>query len=487
MTPADFSVLRNKKGSLLAALVVCLAAQSAPVFAHQFSHSHLVLKRLGVQDVDSALLSAHAKLKKNPDDLQSLWIKAEALELKGRFLDAQASFEKLLEAAQKKKVSAKELASIYAEQGLLFAFTKRLKDGNAALGRSLQLNPKSVDAPLLSAVQSWIDARRDAIAHFNKYISSVRDVDGFVAKAHYLFVEGKQDDALKTLSEAEKLFPTSPFVNYERAYFSLTMRDAQNAEKYADLAMKKLVFGGFIYEDIAKLYKRDGKIEQQFSALRKLANYFPTKESYNVLAGAAIDRGKVDDAVKILDNAQKLYPDDVTFVDRKSKLLRRAKRWKEALAAAQYRLDHFQGDKSYGYLGRALCYEGLGDYKKALADYDKSIPYREQTREAVNRARCNLQLKNYQVCIDQADAWLARHPGHIVASELKARALFGMGKTKEALKETENLVEMSSENPVFITLRAEILQKLGRAKEAAAEFARAKKSHVADESPDGND
>ena len=483
----DFYVLKSKRAILSAWLVIFLSTSCVPSFAHQYSHSHLVLKRLGVQNIAAALAYAEAKLQKKPDDLQSLWIRAEALEFKGRFLDAQAAFAKLLEVAQKKKLPAKDLASIYAEQGLLLAYNRQLREGVQALNTSLQLNPKSGDASLLSAVVSWIDARRDAIVFFNKYVATAHDVDGYIAKAHYLFVEGKQDEALNTLKEAEKLFPASPFVNYERAYFSLTMRDVKNAEKYADLALKRMVFGGFIYDDIAKQYKREGKIDQHVAALHKLANCYPTKEAYNALAGAIIDRGKVDDAVKVLDKAHQLFPDDVSFVDRKCKVLRKAKRWKEALVAAQYRLDHFPGDKSFGYAGRALCYEGLGDYKKALADFDKAIPQRPDTREAVNRARCNLLLKNYQACIDQTNAWLVRHPGHIVASELKARALFGMGKTADALKETEILVERSGENPVFIMLRAEILQKLGRAKEAAAEFARAKKIHVADQSPEGND
>jgi tetratricopeptide (TPR) repeat protein len=479
--------LKSKRATLLASLVMFLSTSCLPAFAHQYSHSHLVLKRLGAQNVDAALAAAEAKLQRKPDDLQSLWIRAEALEFKGRFLDAQAAFAKLLEVALKKKLPAKDLASIYAEQGLLLAYNRRLKEGVQALNASLQLNPKSVDASLLSAVLSWIDARRDAIVYFNKYVSTAHDVDGYIAKAHYQFVEGKQDDALKTLNEAEKLFPASPFVNYERAYFSLTMRDVKNAEKYADIALKKFVFGGFIYDDIAKQYKREGKIDQQLAALHKLASCYPTKESYNALAGAIIERGKVDDAVKVLSKAHQLFPDDVSFVDRKCKVLRKAKRWKEALPVAQYRIDHFSADKSYGYLGRALVLEGLGDYKKALADFDKAIPQRPDMREAVNRARCNLQLKNYQACIDQVDAWLAHHPGHIVASELKARALFGMGKTAQALKETDILVQRSGENPVFITLRAEILQKLGRAKEAAAEFARAKNGRVADQSPEGND
>lgn len=488
MSPCGLFDLKSKHATLLASLMLFLCALSEqPSFAHQFSHSYLVLKRLGVQNVDTALVAAEARLKKKPDDLQSLWIKAEALEFKGLFLDSQAAFEKLLESAQKKKVPAKELAAIYGEQGLLLAYNRKLQEGAHAIGASLQLNPKAIDAPLLSAVQSWIDARRDAIALFNKYISSVRDVDGLIAKAHYQFVEGKQDEALKTLNEAEKMFPATPFPNYERAYFYATLRDVRNAEKYADLALKKMVFGGAIYDDIAKQYKREGKIDQYVAALHKLANYSPTKENYTTLASALIDRGKIDEAVKVLDKSHQLFPEDVSFIDRKAKILRRAKRWKEALSAAQYRLEHFSNDKTYGYLGRALCYEGLGDYKKALADFDKSVPLRGDVIEALNRARCNLHLKNYQACIDQANAWLARHPGHMVASELRARALFGLGKLAEALKETEILVESSGENPVFITLKAEILQKLGRAKEAAAEFARVKKIHVADESPDGKD
>jgi len=483
----EFRFLKSKRTTLLSSLILFLCVHSAPVYAHQFSHSYMVLKRLGVSNLDTALDTAEANLMKNPEDLKSLWIRAEMLQFNEKYLLARSAFAQLHEIAVKKKVSKKDLAAVYAEQGLLQAYIRRASDATQSISEALEFDPHMRDANLLLAVRAWLTTNRDAIAYFNKHASAVRDVDAYIAKAHYLFVEGKSEEAMLTLKEAEKVDPQTPFANYERAYIYMTRKDARNAEKFADLAQRKFSFGGYIYADIANLYKKEGRIDLQLAAMRKLAIHWPTKEAYSTLCNVLIERGKYDEAVQVFDRAHKHFPQVVDFLDRKCKLLRRAKRWKEALATAQYRLERFERDKSHAYVARGLCYEGLGDYKNAIADFDRGLQARPGAREVLNRARCNLQLKNYQRCIDDANSWLKEHPAHIVASELKARALFGMSKTEEALQEAQMLVEASGENPVFFTLRAEILQKSGRAREAAADFARAKQIHAVEHSPDGND
>jgi predicted Zn-dependent protease len=90
-----------------------------------------------------------------------------------------------------------------------------------------------------------------------------------------------------------------------------------------------------------------------------------------------------------------------------------------------------------------------------------------------------LILKNYKRVLDDANAMIANHPGHITGIQLKARAYMGMGKLNEALAEADTLSKMSADNVEFIKLRAEVLQKMGRTKEASAELAKIKKIKAA--------
>ncbi|HNB22974.1 MAG TPA: tetratricopeptide repeat protein, partial [Candidatus Melainabacteria bacterium] len=190
--------------------------------------------------------------------------------------------------------------------------------------------------------------------------------------------------------------------------------------------------------------------------------------------------GKIDEAAQALDKAHALYPSVEEYVDRKCKMYRMAGRWKEALATAQYKLDHFP-PKFHSYIARGLCYEGLGDYKKAVEDFDRGLLKGNNWRELVNRAKCNLILKNYKRVLDDANTLIAQRPGHITAIQLKTRAYMGMGKMQEALAQADSLIAMSSDNAEFLKLRGEVLQKMGRIKEANEEFAKVKKSSALNE------
>ncbi|MBA3993349.1 MAG: hypothetical protein C0469_07465, partial [Cyanobacteria bacterium DS2.3.42] len=207
-------------------------------------------------------------------------------------------------------------------------------------------------------------------------------------------------------------------------------------------------------------------------------------ESFSVLAKHLQDHGKVDEAAKVFDKAHAMYPKMEDFVDRKCKMYRIAGRWKEALATAQYKIEHFPMSGT-GYLDRGLCYEQLGDYKKAVADFDRAIGDRAYRREVINRAKCNLALKNYQRVLNDANFCLNNYPGHITAMELRTRAMMGLGKLHEALADADALIKDKDDNPDLYKVRAEILQKLGRTKEAAADMARAAKLHAAYELPIG--
>lgn len=478
-------MLKKKIATSLILAPVLLFFHNQPAFAHQFAHSYKHLKELGVQNADRALGLADTRLRKNPEDLKALWMQAEAFQFTGKNIEAEKTFAKLLGVALKQKVSKKDLAAIYAEQGFVQASIGHSEEALNSYDKAIELNPQAREIHLVKAWKLWRTSKKEALAEFDAYIAAVNDEDSYVNKAHFLFELKRTEDAFKTLSEAEKKFPDSPFVNFERANMYALKSDPENAEKYADLAQKKLSFAGYIYGDIAMLYKRQLKIDRALNALRKLCRYWPRPESYSVLAKHLQDRGKYDEAAKVFDNAHAAYPKMEDFVDRKCKMYRIAGRWKDSLATAQYKIAKFPAS-STGYIDRGLCYEALGDYKKAISDFDRAIgDNRIYKREVINRAKCNLALKNYQKVLNDATLCLSNYPGHITALELRTRAKIGLGRLQEALADADAMIKDSDDNPDLLKLRAEILQRLGRSKEASADIARAAKLHAVYELPAG--
>ncbi len=478
-------MLNNRSATLLILTPVLSFSLGLPAHGHQFAHSYKQLKSLGAQNADAALSTAEARLKKNSEDLKALWLKAEALQFTGKSIEAESTFGKLLQSALKQKTSKKDLASIYAELSFLQASNGRPEDALNSFNKAIELNPQSQEIHLLKAWKLWQTAKKEAFSEFDAHIAAAKDEDSYVNKAHFLFDYKRTEDAFKTLKEAEQEFPDSPFVNFERAFFYCLKSDPANAEKYADLAQKKLNFGGYIYADISRFYKQQLKIDKSIEALHKLVRYWPRAESFSVLAKRLQDRGKIDEAAKVFDKATVLYPKMEDFVDRKCKMYRNAGRWKEALVVAQYRIDHFPSTDTFRYLNRGYCYEALGEYKKAVADFDRAIGGKTYRREVVNRAKCNLALKNYQRVLDDAKLCLESNPGHITAMQLKVQAKVEMGRLEDALNDADALVRNGDDNPEFFKLRAQVLQKLGRTKEAAADLAKAAKSSALYELPAG--
>lgn len=470
----------NRAKTLLVLSSALLFFCSSSAQGHQFAHCFKSLNQLGAQDADSSQATARAKLKNNQGDMKSLWIDGLVLQIQVKPLEAEKVFLNLLDAAKKQKASKVKLAAIYGELSILQTLNGHGQDATASFARSLELDSQSANSHLIRAWKLWQEMNKDALAEFDKYIEMSKDEDSYVSKAHYLFQIGRREDGFKVLADAESKFPDSPFLNFERAYICLMRNDLAAAEKYADLTQKKLRFGGYIYGDLATQYKRNGNLEGHLNALRKMGIYWPRAETYSVLALRLQQRGKIDEAAKALDSAHAINPKAEEYVDRKCKMYRMAGRWKEALAVAQYKLDHFPVSH-HSYVARGLCYEGLGEYKKAVEDFDKGLQDRSDWREIVNRAKCNLILKNYKRVLDDADVLLLRHPGHITAIQLKARAYLGLGKLQEALVQADSLMKMSVDNVEFIKLHAEVLQKMGRKKEAEAELAKTKNGNAAND------
>ncbi len=94
-----------------------------------------------------------------------------------------------------------------------------------------------------------------------------------------------------------------------------------------------------------------------------------------------------------------------------------------------------------------------------MADFDRAINGGTYKREVINRAKCNLALKNYQKALNDANLCLSNFPDHITAIELRTRAMMGLGKLKEALADADALIKDKDDNPDLYKMRAEILQK----------------------------
>lgn len=463
--------------AMVLSIAICAPAHliSRAALAHPIAHTYAILKKLGEPDPDKALQKGAELAKKNASDLQARWLVAEAIQFKNAQA-AETHFIQLLNEAKKQRASSKLLADIYGELGLCQFANGRSKDAIETINMALKMDSGSSKAHYLKALMhTWNGKEKEAVSEFDKYNSISLEADGYIAKAHYFEDLGKRKEALAILKEAEKKFPSSPLPDLERAFMYLKSEDAVNAEKEADTAESKASLPSGIYTQIAALYKKQANIEKYLETQKKAALHSSKPKDYIDLAWTLLQRNKIDESIKVLERGHSRFPDNEEFIDRKMKVQRIAGRWKDSLATAQYSLKKYGSSQFQGHIGSGLAYEALHDYRKAIEEFDKAFPGRTSMREIINRGQCHLILKNYQKARNDANIWLDKHPKHLAALDLRARANLGMGKFKEALIDADVLVASTRHNPNYLKLRGEILQKLDRASEAAEDFAKAAK------------
>ncbi len=183
---------KRKVATSLILAPALLFFSNLPAHAHQFAHNYKHLKALGVQDADQALSIADTRLKKNPEDLKALWLRAEALQIVCKSIESGKTFELLLRAALKQNVSKKDLAAIYAEWSFVLASTGHADEALTAYNKAIELNPQSPEIHLVKAWKLWSTSKNEAFAEFDAYIAAAKDEDSYVNKAHFSLTTSAQ-------------------------------------------------------------------------------------------------------------------------------------------------------------------------------------------------------------------------------------------------------------------------------------------------------
>lgn len=471
MSNFDSFTQRSFIFAAMAGLVLC----PFPTFADTGLRKYSPLGEVNMsQSLDKSLAAANSTLTVNASDLRAMWLKAETLRLLGKPLQALPLLEKVAAESARRKFSKNDQAAVYESLGLCLESIGRSPQAVNAFKNAISLNPTSPEAHYMTALLNvWDGQQANALKEFDLYIKLSKSSNSYISKARYLSQIEKVDEAISLLNDAEKKFPKLSFINEELAFLYVRKSKPEQAETEADKASSKQPSTANAFAEISRLYRSQGKISQSLNAQKKHAKFSSSFDSLITLANSLRDKGKIEEAAKIFDQAQILYPESLEPSERKAKMYRMYGRWKEALEAYNLQISKFHEKAGGAYGGRGECYEHLGQYKKAVADFDVFLSASKKHRELLNRARCLLALKEYKRALEDANYWLSTHPAHITATEVRAKAYLGLGRDNDAVRDFDLLLNFNPEQPEVLKLRGEALKRLGKVAEANADFTKA--------------
>jgi tetratricopeptide (TPR) repeat protein len=224
--------------------------------------------------------------------------------------------------------------------------------------------------------------------------------------------------------------------------------------------------------------------------------------------GAARAHVGLDELTHALDAEVALHPDDAELRLQRARVHFLRRQWRAALAeldaaarqgadrdvvgttrgrvlleAGKARAARAEFDRvlrrrpdAYGTLfERGRAWLALGHAQQAADDFGRAIAALKtpQPEQVIARRDALMSLGRRAAAVRALDEGMARI-GHVASLELAAIDLEAeMGRHTRALRRIDRLLAATPQNPAWVALRAELLQRAGRSPEARADYARA--------------
>jgi tetratricopeptide (TPR) repeat protein len=398
-----------------------------------------------------ALVRADAVLASAPDDAEALAVRAQALRDLGRFPEAIASLDKLLDADASDRFR------------LLRALLRAaISDSRGALADLDAVGPLTANAPLAFVVRAeiylYLERYDDALAWFDRFRSvdpGNAVVDGERALA--LLGQGRAAEAEK---EIEALFadpPADPAV----AQWMNRQEPARLERVRGELLVirgRMRIAGGRYSEARADLTAADGVVG-------------PRSDITAALAQATLAADKPAQALAIVEAASPVIGAIPDVLAVKAAALLQLERYDEALAAISKALEVNPGNARYRRL-RALILPALGRLEDAVADLAelaKSLPDDPEIHHQWGVALRDLGRRGEALARLAAAEALG---GEVAVFIDHASLLRDLDRPEEALEVLAVGAERFPEDASLFQLRGSILASQGNYQEAATALRR---------------
>jgi tetratricopeptide (TPR) repeat protein/S1-C subfamily serine protease len=169
---------------------------------------------------------------------------------------------------------------------------------------------------------------------------------------------------------------------------------------------------------------------------------------------------KYDKAIKSLDTAIQLEPNDLKWLSEKAKIFRIREQYNESIYIYNEIIQ--KRPEAYVYVNRGNAKSELGNKKEAIADYDRAIAINPKLAEAYNnRGNAKSELGNNQGAIIDYDRAIAINPKYAQAYSNRGNAKSELGNNQGAIIDCDRAIVIDPKYPFAYYRRSNVKSKLG--------------------------
>jgi tetratricopeptide (TPR) repeat protein len=395
---------------------------------------------LSRKEADAALATIADAVARDGDDLEALFLRAEAYLQKKQPAQAKAEFEAVLKTDPK---SAKALHGL----GMLHKQQNEVNEAAGKLAEALEADP----AHLESAVElaEIVIIRRKEVERGNELLEKAVSDEGrpslapnalgkgLALKAESLVVQGKLNDAVPLFEEALKADPSNSFTNGRLAHAYAELHQPEKAAPLFRTAVKGQPESLEYTEGLLSTLITLSKMDEATQVMSAANTRFPGNATLSYLTARVADAlGSTKDAEEAYKRAIAADPKIIDAYLYLSRNYMRDRRFKEATPVLENGLAQAPDN--------AAMRVGMGE----LALHERSL---DRAEDEFKKA---IQLNPYE-----ADA-------HLGASRVSQER----GKFELAATQVEKALELNPRIPGGRLQRGVALWKLGRLDEAITEL-----------------
>lgn len=390
--------------------------------------------------------------------------------------------------AEEKENIAKQIA----EEDKVFLSNQKLREGNKfrdegnhkqaekLFTEAIELNPENALA-WHNRGWAYIEQKKyqQAMADFDKTAELDPNSEwSYLGRAWIYNEQKKFEAAIKEYDTAINLNPKYAIAWNNRGAAKSWLNKMNEAIADYDKAIELNPNYAKAFENRSKAFSALGKYDKASADRYRAEHIRWSNENADKVIEEALaleKRGKFQEALKLLDDATKLYPDNqFVFVNRGNIYSNHFGDYDKAIADYNKTIE-LNPKFSWPYMNRAIAYGRLKRWEEAIVDYGRAIDLDANYADAYNgRAWSYCQIGKFEEALPDVNKALELKPNEANYFDTRACAYAGLKRYDDAIADLDKAIKLAPEGWLYNN-RAEIYKLMGEDDKAQADFDTAKK------------
>ena len=431
-------------------------------------------------------------LNKDAEEMSMLFANEKAIrqqeEQEYKKLDTLKQEYVLAATVEEKELIARQIV----EEDKVFLSNLKLREGNKCrdegdhkraekfFSEAIELNPENALA-WHNRGWAYIEEKKytEALADFDKASELNPDSElPYFGRGWTYNQQKKYDSAIKEYNKVIELNPKYAVAWNNRGAAKSWLNLMQEAIADYDKAIELKPNYVQAYENRSKAFNALGNYSKATEDLRRAEHLKWSNENADKVIDKALaldKRGDFKGALKLLNEAAKLYPDNqFVLVNRGNIYNDRLKDYEKAIADYNKTIE-LNPKFSWPYLNRAIAYGRLKRWDEAVVDYGRAIELDTNYADAYNgRAWSYCQIGKFEEALLDANKALELKPNEANFFDTRAGAYAGLKRYEEALADMDKAIKLSPEGWLYHN-RGKIYLLMGDETKAQNDFDKARK------------